>query len=302
MGNVHICATGLKGATFLHSLVGRHKSVSKVFAYRQLHDASDGFETIKAVCSDHSIVLVETNRPALDDFAGAELVFLVGWQFLLPFSDPRLVVFHDSLLPRHRGFAPTVTALIVGDEIIGVTALKPERGIDTGPIIAQAEFRVERSARIGDVLKRQADLMVELACEIISARGTGPLSARPQIEKQVTYSIWRDREDYFIDWTWSAEQIERFVHAVGYPYEGARTMFDGKVVVIDRCAAIEDIQFSIRQPGKIWAIEGGGMQVVCGQGMLSIPAIRTFDNVPVQITRLRSRFRTPTDLERQRLI
>ena len=302
MANVFICATGLKGASFLSDIVRHHATIGKVFTYRQDRDASGGYETIKSICRDRSIAVVETHRPAHEDFADADLVFLVGWQYLLPFSDPRLVVFHDSLLPRHRGFAPTVTALLAGDEVIGVTALRPERGIDTGPIIAQAEFPVQRPARIGDVLERQAGLMVDLARQIIDSQIAGSLSARPQDDKEATYSIWRDREDYFIDWTWSAEAIERFVHAVGYPYEGARTVFDGQVVVVDHCAVCEDVRFSIRQPGKVWAIEGDRVRVVCGQGMLSITALRTRENTPVKIEKMRSRFRTPTDLERQNFV
>jgi methionyl-tRNA formyltransferase len=302
MAKVYICAAGLKGAAFLSGIIRHCDTIGKVFTYRQDHDASDGFGTIKGICCNRLIALVETHRPAHQDFAYADLVFFIGWQYLLPFSDPRLVVFHDSLLPRHRGFAPTVTALIAGDEVIGVTALRPERGIDTGPIIAQAEFPVHRPARIGDVLERQAGLMVDLARQIIASQSEGSSPTRTQDEKETTYSIWRDREDYFIDWTWSAEAIERFVHAVGYPYEGARTVFDGHVVIVDNCAVCEDVQFSIRQPGKVWAVEGDSVRVVCGQGMLSVTALRTCDNVPVKIVKLRSRFRTPTDLERQSLI
>jgi methionyl-tRNA formyltransferase len=304
MANVFICAAGLKGAAFLNGIINHCDTIGKVLTYRQDHDASDGFGTIKDTCRSRSIALAETRRPTHEDFAGADLVFLIGWQYLLPFSDPRLVVFHDSLLPRHRGFAPTVTALIAGDEVIGVTALRPGRGIDTGPIIAQAEFPVPRPARIGDVLEHQAGLMVDLARQIIASQIAGSLSTRPQDEKETTYSIWRDREDYFIDWAWSAEAIERFVNAVGYPYEGAHTVFDGQVVVVDHCAACEDIRLSIRQPGKVWAVEGDGdsVRVVCGQGMLSVTALRTRDNIPVKIAKIRSRFRTPTDLERQTLI
>ena len=106
MANVFICATGLKGASFLSDIVRHHATIGKVLASEQDRDASGGYETIKNICRDRSIAMVETHRPAHEDFAGADLVFLVGWQYLLPFSDPRLVVFHNSLLPRHRGFAP----------------------------------------------------------------------------------------------------------------------------------------------------------------------------------------------------
>src|SRR5579871_1990696 len=148
MPKIHVCAVGLKGAIFLSGLVRHDDTIGKVFTYEQDRDASEGFKAIKEICSDRSIALIETRRPTLQDFSDSDLIFMVGWQYLLPFNDPRLIVFHDSLLPRHRGFAPTVTALIVGDNVIGVTALRPEPGIDTGPIIAQAQFSVPRPARV----------------------------------------------------------------------------------------------------------------------------------------------------------
>src|SRR3984893_3354096 len=106
--------------------------------------------------------------------------------------------------------------------------------------------------------------MVDLAVKVVAAAVAGKLVASQHDEVQSTYSLCRDAEDYFIDWTWPAEQIQRFVYAVGYPYDGARTMLEHQVVIISDCAAVpDDLRFSIRQPGKVWGLTDRVPSVVC---------------------------------------
>jgi methionyl-tRNA formyltransferase len=293
---VYVGAVGLKGEVFLNGLLRRGVPVTRVFTYPQENDQSNGFEGITTLCRSRSIPIVEERRPTAADIRDANLVFLVGWQYLLPLADPRLVVFHDSLLPRYRGFLPTVTSLIAGDDLIGVTAFQPAEGLDTGPILAQAEFRIHMPARIDEVLKRQAELMVELAVKLLETKTAGSLVAQPQDEKRASYSLWRDAEDYFIDWTWPAEKIQRFVYAVGYPYEGAHTILGDQVAIINDCAIIpDDLPFPIRQPGKVWCLTQGNPIVVCGSGLLRILEMHNLNGTEVRVTKLRTRFRNLTE-------
>src|SRR5262249_32783377 len=145
----------------------------KVYSYRQEHDRSQGYEVLEKLCAQHGITMILLRKPTRENFADADLIFLVGWQYLLPFEDSRVVVFHDSLLPRYRGFAPTVAALVTGEDIVGVTAFNPDSGVDSGPIFAQASMRVPRPARIGEVLTGQAQLMVDLAVELVARMRSG---------------------------------------------------------------------------------------------------------------------------------
>jgi methionyl-tRNA formyltransferase len=292
---VYVCAVGFKGSVFLDELIRRRMPITKVFTYRQENDRSGAFDRICTLCHSLSMPIAEGRRPTIDDLRDAELVFLVGWQYLLPFADSRLIVFHDSLLPRYRGFAPTVTSLIAGDEVVGVTAFHPAEGVDSGPIVAQARLPVCVPARIEEVQKRQAELMVDLAVELVDKKNAGNLATHPQDGIQASYSLWRDAEDYFIDWSWTAEKIRRFVYAVGYPYEGAHTIVEDQVAIIEDCAVNpDDLPFPIRQPGKVWAFMDGSPIVVCGRGMLRILAMRNPDGTDIRVTRLRTRFRNLT--------
>ena len=292
-GALRICVlgAGLKGFSFLADIVELGLVPATVISYHQPHDGARGFERMSELCARFQIPFLERRRPSREDLSNADLIFVVGWQYLFSYADLPLVVFHDSLLPAYRGFAPTVTALIEGDTTVGVTALVPNEEIDAGTILAQASFQVGRRARIEHVLNRQAELMATLALDLVERKLKGSLSGVPQNDTGATYSIWRDSDDYKIDWNWDARKIERFVYALGYPYEGARSSLADETMIIRECEALdEDLMFVIRQPGKIWAIVDRCPIVVCGAGMLKISVMSHLNGEQVYPERLRLRF------------
>jgi hypothetical protein len=120
-----VLATGYRGAAFVAGLVAAGVCPVRVVTYPQAGDQSGAFESLVRLCGSHGIGVEESRRPRVDS---ERLVFLVGWQFLLGEGHERCVVFHDSLLPKLRGFSPTVNALLRGEEIIGVTAFRRRRG------------------------------------------------------------------------------------------------------------------------------------------------------------------------------
>lgn len=281
-----VCAVGLKGAVFLDGLREAGVRVDRIVTYRQPDDASDGFERIHAAAAASGIALDVARRP---DFPPLSLVFMVGWQFLVPPSAATVIVFHDSLLPKLRGFAPTVTALILGHETIGVSALSPVDEVDAGPLAGQASFRIAYPIKIAAALEIQARLMVQLAAEIAGRFASGTLAFTAQSDADATYSIWRDAADFEIDWTRPADEIARLVDAVGFPYDGARTTVAGQTLIVDDVAVLPDLRFALRAPGKIWRFDDGRPVVVCGEGMLRLDRCRTTDGAIARIERLRTR-------------
>jgi len=224
---------------------------------------------------------------------GISKILCAGWRYLigdrvLELLNGRVIVAHDSLLPKLRGFAPLVTAMLIGDTETGVTFLKAGSGVDDGPILWQDRVTIGPTDTIGDLIEKLLPLY-QRGTELFL---TGKLSNEtPQDSASATYSIWRDERDYFIDWNWDASYIERFIRALGNPYAGARTRLGGKVVVIQRATVVEDLRFAVRQPGKVWAIDQQGRPVVvCGSGMLRIES-GTLDGYPLlPLSRLRLRF------------
>ena len=286
-GCVVVCGVGLKGATFIEGILQKGIGIGSIVTYRQPDDQARSFERLCSLAQRLSINLLETHHPVLHP---ENLTFLVGWQHLLPQVTPSTVVFHDSVLPRYRGFAPTVTALIKGDREIGVTALTPTDVIDQGPIIAQRAVPISYPIKIQTALEFQAGLMADIAVDIIEQWKCGELSSKPQQEEMATLSIWRDDADYEIDWSNSADAIERFVNAVGHPYAGARTTVDGTetIRVLD-VTALPDMPFEIRDAGKIWRLDNGRPTVVCGYGMLRIDSCLGENGSEFLFQRLRSR-------------
>jgi methionyl-tRNA formyltransferase len=286
-GCVVVCGVGLKGAAFIEGLLQNGTSIGSIVTYPQPDDQARSFERLRSLAERLSINLLETHHPVLQP---ENLTFLVGWQHLLPTVTPSTVVFHDSLLPRYRGFAPTVTALIKGDREIGVTALSPTEGIDEGPIIAQRALPISYPVKIQTALELQAGLMTEIAVDIVDQWRRGELLSTPQQEALATFSIWRDDTDYEIDWSNSSTAIERFVNAVGHPYAGARTTVGGveTVRVLD-ITVLPDMAFEIRKAGKIWSLDNGRPIVMCGDGMLRVDNCRREDGSEFLFQRLRSR-------------
>jgi methionyl-tRNA formyltransferase len=198
----------------------------------------------------------------------------VGWRFMIR-DEPRLVVFHDSLLPRYRGFAPLVNALINGETEIGVTALWGEEAYDSGAIIEQAATTVAYPLTIQQAIDLVSPLYERLALQIVEKLIAGErLPGREQDVRQATYSIWRDEQDYRIDWSEDATTIARFIDAVGPPYKGA-CAYVGKQMLRVFAAEVlaEELTFELRHPGKVFSISGGAPVVICGDGLLRLTAV-----------------------------
>lgn len=220
-------------------------------------------------------------------------VLCIGWRYLVPDHAVRhlggnVVIAHDALLPKLRGFAPLPTALIIGEQETGVTFLRAGASVDDGDILWQGRITIDSADTIADLIHKVGPLYVEGALCYLR----GELSAAtPQDHRQATYSIWRDELDYRLDWSKSAERLERTIRALGPPYLGAQTNLGGQVVVVERAELAPDLPFAIRQPGKVWSLDDAGRPtVVCGAGMLKITAASRAGQSILPLKSLRQRF------------
>src|SRR5215470_10289952 len=134
---VALFVAGPKGANFLRHF-GGNATVDLVVSYPSKGFQLDPYAEIQELCRARNYKLVGRDTVRREDYAAADLVLMAGWQWMASEVDRRFVVFHDSLLPKLRGFNPTVTALIAGETQIGVTAFSPAGGdasvADSGPM------------------------------------------------------------------------------------------------------------------------------------------------------------------------
>lgn len=271
-----------KGYRVLQRLIESDRSnyVSGVVSFHEINMQKDYFDDIKNLCDIRHIPFhewknIKTNIPGLIHELKATNCIAISWRYLLPLSineylDDDLIILHDSLLPKYRGFSPLVTAILNGDTEVGVSALFATEMADCGEIIAQKSFCIDETLKIQQVIERMAELYAELVLQVVDHIIENNITSIPQNEAEATYSIWRDEDDYWIDWRWSASKIFRFINALGFPFRGAKTKVDGSIIRIIDCSVEDDKQFAIRTPGKIWSLQDGVPSVVCGEGMLKI--------------------------------
>ncbi len=284
-----VLAAGFKGALFIAGLLQAGVKPLRIVSYRQPDDKSNSFDRLSELSGNFGIAFEESKRP---DITGDAPVFLVGWQFLLHHGLDRCIVLHDLLLPDLRGFTPTVSALILDLDVIGVTALRPDEGIDTGPICGRRSVSISSGTSIREALELQSGAMVDLAMEILQRVPDGTLVEQTQDQSSGTLSLWRDEYDYFIDWRTSSLEVLRFVRALGFPYSGAKGVIDDQIVTIQNATAGPDLVFAIRNPGKLWQVEDRRALVVCGSGTLWIEEASKDNGEPFHFKHLRSRFLT----------
>jgi len=170
---------------------------------------------------------------------------------------------HASVLPRWRGAAPIQRALLAGDRETGITIMKMDAGLDTGPMLAphrvaiaaddDAQSLHDRLAALG------ANAIVGALAEIVAGRA----SFQPQPESGATYARKIGKQEAELDWTRSGTELERVVRALR-PSPGARSGLRGEMVKIWRARPVA----RTGNPGAVLECGAEGILVGCGEGAL----------------------------------
>jgi methionyl-tRNA formyltransferase len=174
---------------------------------------------------------------------------------------------HPSLLPRWRGPAPVPAAIMAGDEITGVTIMKLDPGVDTGPILSQREEPVRPTDTAATLLTRLSHAGAELLVETIPPYLAGELAPRPQPETGVIYSQELEKEDGRLDWNQPAIELDRQIRAVT-PWPGAFTTWKGRRLKVLAATPLPDHETG-GLPGTVVTV-GRGAGVVTGRGVLQL--------------------------------
>lgn len=196
---------------------------------------------------------------------------------------------HASLLPRWRGAAPIEHALLAGDRETGLTVMRMEAGLDTGPILLQRRVPIEPLDTGGTLRDRLADLSGPLLLQALAGWAGGTLAPRAQPDEGITYARKLDKRDAEIHWSGPAEQIERQVRAL-------RPRATAETVRIDADSGAEErlLVHAARlgppsdpagtEPGEILAVHGshqdGYIRVQCGTGSLELLRLQRPGGVP----------------------
>ena len=250
----------------------------------QVYD--DSHRLICDLCRAHDIPLMGKS----DHLPEAAFKIAIGWRWIIQ-DCPNLIVFHDSLLPKFRGFSPLVNALIKGEKRTGVTAFWASQQYDSGPIIDQISFALRYPVTISQALQQMSAAYEEMAVSIVGRIVSGqPLPSTAQEEQDATYSIWRDSEDYRVDWTETSAVIKRTIDALGHPYRGAYSLINGQKAILKSAEVYPEKTLEIRHIGKVLLMEGQDPVVICGSGLLRLTHIETLQGDRYFLQKSRSRF------------
>lgn len=177
---------------------------------------------------------------------------------------------HASLLPRWRGAAPIQAAILAGDAVTGVSLMRMEAGLDSGPVFATAETAIGPGDTAGDLHDRLAAMGGQLLVERLPEVLAGGLSPEPQDESLVTYAGKIRKEDARLDWTGNALDLQRRVRAYN-PVPGAWFEFGSERI---KCWQANPGPAAVAPPGQVIAAGASGIQVACGKGSLLLTELQ----------------------------
>jgi len=159
---------------------------------------------------------------------------------------------HASLLPRWRGAAPIQAAILYGDEYTGVTIMRMDEGIDTGPILSQRIIPISPDDNTATLSNSLAEIGAELLIETLYPYLHGELSPQPQPDTGVTYAPMLKKQDGELDFTQEAEELVNLIRAFN-PWPGAFTRWKKTPMKIHKAHAIK---FGSNIPGLHKIING----------------------------------------------
>ncbi|MEO6254699.1 MAG: methionyl-tRNA formyltransferase [Ferruginibacter sp.] len=166
-----------------------------------------------------------------------DLILVIGWYYMIPESimsiPPKGAIgIHASLLPKYRGNAPLVWAIINGEKETGISLFYFDKGVDTGDIIAQKKFVINDTDTIKEVLEKTKECSIQILIENIPLLQNNKAPRFVQDHTQATIFPKRTPKDGEIDWAMSPKQIKNFIRAQTKPYPGAFTYINEKKITI----------------------------------------------------------------------
>jgi methionyl-tRNA formyltransferase len=234
---------------------------------------------VKALALARGLALLQPESLRNDDLihelriARADVTVVAAYGLLLPAALLQVarhgaINVHASRLPRWRGAAPIQRALLAGDEETGVSIMRMEAGLDTGPVFTQRRLAIGPQDDFGSLHDRLAELGAGALIEVLSELDAGRATAHAQGENGVTYAPKIEKSETWLRWDRPAAELERVVRAFR-PQPGALTRRGGEVLKIWRARVVA----GSGAPGSVLE-STHGLHVACGADALSLEELQ----------------------------
>ncbi|MCK8565794.1 methionyl-tRNA formyltransferase [Yersinia ruckeri] len=217
----------------------------------------------------------EENQHLVADL-NADIMVVVAYGLILPkavLEMPRLgcINVHGSLLPRWRGAAPIQRSLWAGDKETGITIMQMDVGLDTGDMLHKIACQIQPEDTSASLYSKLAELGPQGMLTTLQQLAVGQAKPEVQDEQLVTYAEKLSKEEAKLDWSLSAQQLERCIRAFN-PWPVSYFVIDEQPVKVWQAQvlpAVEDVQ-----PGTIVQADKQGIQVGTADGVLNITQLQ----------------------------
>jgi methionyl-tRNA formyltransferase len=215
-----------------------------------------------------SLKSAESRQPIID--ARPDVMVVAAYGLILPqaaLDIPRLgcINIHASLLPRWRGAAPIQRAILAGDAETGVTLMRMEAGLDTGPMLLKGRLPITDADCAATLHAKLAALGARLIVEALPRLARGELPGEPQPAEGVTYAAKLEKSEAALDWRQTAVALSRAVRAFD-PFPGTVARVEGQTIKVWRAEPAP----GAGEPGTVLAANVDGILVACGEGALRL--------------------------------
>ncbi|MBL5864393.1 methionyl-tRNA formyltransferase [Serratia fonticola] len=244
---------------------------------------------VKVLAEQHQIPVFQPKslRPQENQHLVADLnadvMVVVAYGLILPkavLDMPRLgcINVHGSLLPRWRGAAPIQRALWAGDSETGVTIMQMDVGLDTGDMMHKISCPIEATDTSASLYNKLAELGPQGLLITLQQLGAGTVQREVQDEALVTYAEKLSKEEARLDWSLSAEQLERCIRAFN-PWPISYFAIDDQPVKVWQATVLAETANA--EPGTIVHADKHGIQVATAQGILNLTQLQPAGKKPM---------------------
>lgn len=240
---------------------------------------------VKQLAMQHGLTVLQP--PSLKDpqaqmplrECDTDIMVVAAYGLILPqavLDLPRLgaINIHASLLPRWRGAAPIQRAILAGDTETGISIMRMDAGLDTGPVLMQKAVPITEEDTAQSLHDKLAALGASLIVEALSTLTRAGLAEQPQPVQGVTYASKLDKSEARIDWALPAQQVHRAIRAFS-PFPGAHSALRGAELKLWKATpSALPAGLPATPAGTVLAADATGIRVACGDGMLIIQELQ----------------------------
>lgn len=271
-------------STVLKSLINKHKVVCVITAQDRRRGRGKKFTPtpVKELAVKENIPILQPSNLKTEEFYREisrydfDLAVVVAYGKIIPQSILDIPAYgfvnvHASLLPRWRGSAPIHRAILSGDKETGISIMKMDSGLDTGPVYKKISLQIDEEDTTGILFEKLAEIGSKALLEVIPELEKSEIEAVIQGEEGVLYAHKIEKSMSEINWNKTCKEIVNLIKALN-PYPSAKTNYNGEMWKIFKASCI--FAPHLKKNGEIISLDENGIKVACSDGYLIIEELQ----------------------------